>query len=376
MRPSLFSIRTNDLLCFQPSNESAKYQILGDIEKFRMYSSMLANQSHIDTLLEKTLACYLCYLPQAPNGKEIYQLRVCIHKENSGEDGKPTLESQAWYEQCGTFLALCYGSINWVRMSRAFCNMADNKNANVKEVAKRFDVCESELSQIFKWYTERGMALYGAKRTNASWWGPCVDEEERMNAIHHEAMKHASHKLSSGKFSYLSDLYEDRMVLIDELLQRIWQAVLYTVNKPEVESLKLAKSYINTEIHHLAHHYTSTNNKQLWNPISKKYDIMELQILSNPEMDESKHACLEDLTQADEYREIEMNIDLEKHLSANELQLVRVLGSFDSDQGFEVFATNKPDRRMAAFEYFGVNEKRLKKSLAPLFSMQFISVHT
>lgn len=333
------------------------YGIFPDIQKFIAYSQLLTNKIHVTSLIEKTLAYYLLGLPGIVNGRKLYQLRVQIRNDNPGEAG------EAWFEQYETFQCQCYSTIYWIRFSRAIHATIENPT-RLKELAGYYNVSAEELRLVHEWYETRAKLAYGEKRPGNSWIAPICDEETRFRSLYHELFKHASRKLASPSFAYLSRIYEDRTVLIHVLLERAWTAVLITADQPEVNSLKLAKQYINTEIHHLAKYYTSTNKKQIWNPETQEYENMELNFFSNPEMDESKHACL--AYKDPGYEEVEIFHTISQELSARELKLVQVLAGFEEHPEFELFAAQKVDRRMAAFEFFHVSEQTLGECLKPL----------
>jgi hypothetical protein len=365
MRQQIFGLNSIPLAMLFHSDplDTAEHQIISDIEKIYLYSKQLTNQLHVFTLIEKAIGFYLLWLPEIKNGKQLYQLRVKIRNNNPGD-----VES-LWYNQFGFFQECCYGTIRWIHFSRALHGVIEHPEDMV-EICKTFSVSQSEIQQFYDWYLTRGKTNYGEKRPAPLWAQLECNEEDRFKELYTEFRNHASKKLASSKFSYLTNLYEERPVLIHQLLQRAWIAVVITAHKPIIDSLRLGKSYMNTFIHHLAASYT-TKGKQLLNPATGLYENQELQLLNDPNMDESKHLCL---AQEDEgYAEVEMAHTLAQHLNAKELTLVQVLAGYVEHKSFEKFAETKPDRRLAAFEFFGVSPEDLRECLMPLFHLEAVA---
>ena len=360
MRQPIFSGPIPVSLQFKTSPEDpAKLRVLDDVNTFVAYSQQLKDRTELIPLVEMTLGYMLLELPKIKTGREIYQLRLAIKKANPGPVG------EMWYEQFGNFQEIIRNSRGWFHLGRALWQMVNMPDSSIGATAERFMVSEDELTQLVNWYHLRAKKFYGEAIDGSSWWGPdCCDEEDRFRAIYPELRKHANMKLASPSFSYLSDLYEDRNALIDQLIAaQGWYSVLITAHRPQVESLKMAKQNINTGIHHLAVEYTS-HGKQQWNETTKTYEVMELGLLSNQEMDESKHACLAEEDHG--FEEVLLRADLEAHLNPREYQLVRVLGGMATHEAFENFAQSRPDRRLAAFEFFGIDMAELKVALLPL----------
>ena len=367
MRHQLFTLETPVELRFTAlPDDTARFSVLDDVKKFQEYSkSLLPNANRVDTLIERTLGHYLLNLPGAGDGRRLFQLRKEVEKENSKNLAK------AWAEQYSQFQTITGSTRGWVRFSRACWNAIVRPDLSTEEIAKKWEVSAFEVSQMVSWYNKRGKSLYGEVPTIISpegyfWYGDICDEEARFNELHIELRNHASKKLASPSFSYLSDIYESRTELIYRLLDRAWHAILYTAHKPAVESLKLAKSYMNTGIHHLAAEITESNGKQVFNEQTGVYEIMELGLIDNPEMDESKHEFLK--CEDEEFCNVEIKHTLETMLNPREHELVMVLGGFVINEQFEQFANSRPDRRVAAFEYFKVQEQDLKSFLPGLLT--------
>ena len=331
--------------------DDAKYKVISELEKYFELSNNLNNKEYVYSLIDRALGSFLG-LPNTSDGRKLYQIRVHVFSENDDQAG------EEWFKYAGILINMIRRSLPWTRLSRALSQVIDG--GDIKSACSKFKVSEFELKQFYSWYKERGSRIFGLKKFDKEWWESICDEEERFKAIYHEVVKHSSRKLANPNFRYLSDIYEDRSVLIQELVQKAWQAVVMTAHKPQVESLKLAKSYINSEVHKLASHYTNSQNKQVFNDESGVYEIQELQLLNNPEIDESKQVFL--AYNDENYINFEIEHDLKNNLSDRQLKLVRVLSDAFVDPAFEIFATGK-DRRKAAFQYFKVDESKLKESL-------------
>lgn len=362
MRNALF--KTEQIVKFTSKpGETAKYCVFSDLEKYHVLSNKLTQQEHVTPLLEKTLGSFL-NLPNTPDGRKLYQVRLNVFSENDGEAG------EEWFTYAGILIYLIRRSLPWTRVSRALSQAIDCPQEPLKAICDRFEVSEYEIGQLKRWYETRAIKIYGVKAKNTEWWTDICNEEERFKAIYMDVVKHSSRKLAHPNFRYLSDIYEDRTVLIQELVQKAWQAVVMTAHKPEVESLKLAKSYINSEIHKLAVHYTGTQSRQTFNEDTGMYEMQELQLINNPDIDEGKQVLLSDTD--DEYHNFEIEHALETNLSERQLKLVRVLSDAFIDPAFEIFANGKDgkERRNAAFEYFKVNECELRESLGQLLNVE------
>lgn len=357
-RTTLF--KTESTVKFTPQvNETAKYSVFSDLEKYHKFSGLLTQQEHVTPLLEKALGSFL-YLPNTPDGRKLYQIRLNVFSENDNKQGED------WFNYAGVLIYLIRRSLPWTRVSRALSQAIECPNDSLDSICDKFEVSKYEIMELKQWYETRGSQIYGIKKSNPEWWINICNEEDRFKKIHLEVIKHSSRKLSHPNFRYLSDIYEDRAVLIQELVQKAWQAVVMTAHKPEVESLKLAKSYINSEIHKLAVHYTGTQSKQVFNEESGMYEMQELQLINNPDIDEGKQVFLSDTDE--EYHNFEVEHDLKENLKEDELKLVRVLSDAYIDPAFEIYADGK-DRRKAAFKYFKVNEAEFRESLGQLLNI-------
>lgn len=358
-RISLF--KTEQVVKFtSKSGDTAKYCVFSDLEKYYELSSKLVQQEHVIPLLEKTLGSFL-NLPNTPDGRKLYQIRLNVFSENDTEIG------EEWFKYAGILIYLIRRSLPWTRVSRALSNAIERPNEPLNAICDRFEVSEYEIKELKSWYETRGIQMYGSKKADSEWWAEICNEEERFKAIYMDVVKHSSRKLAHPNFRYLSDIYEDRTVLIQELVQKAWQATVMTAHKPQVESLKLAKSYINSEIHKLAVHYTKTQSRQTFNEDTGMYEMQELQLLNNPDIDEGKQVFLSDIDE--QYHNFEVEHALEENLSERQLKLVRVLSDAFIDPVFEIYADGK-DRRKAAFEYFKVNEDELRDSLEQLLDIE------
>jgi len=359
MRSTLF--KTEQIVKFTSKpNETAKYSVFPDLEKYHRLSDKLVQKEHVIPLLEKTLGSFL-NLPNTPDGRKLYQVRLNVFSENDSDAGAE------WFQFAGILIYLIRRSLPWTRVSRALSKAIECPDEPLNAICDRFEVSEYEILELKRWYETRGIQMYGLKESNSEWWTQICDEEERFKAIYMDVVKHSSRKLAHPNFRYLSDIYEDRTVLIQELVQKAWQAVVMTAHKPQVESLKLAKSYINSEIHKLAVHYTKTQSRQTFNEETGMYEMQELQLINNPDIDEGKQIFLSDTDE--EYHNFEVEHALEENLSERQLKLVRVLSDSFIDPAFEIFADGK-DRRKAAFQYFKVNEDELRESLGQLLNME------
>ena len=362
MRSPLFRLsEAPEVLRFNTKpGDTAKYKVLNDVREFFSYSQQLTDNQHVITLIEKLLA--RCIFQVKISGHSIYSLLVTIKNNN------PNGVGEEWYRQADRTYGLAESTIAWVRMSRAACDLHRNPGSNVEDIAKKWEVSGFELEQIHNWFIKRGIVHFGACQAKPRWYGQICDEETRFTDLTKEYMLHAGSKLSLPSFSYLSDIYEDRTVLVHQLLERAWIAVICTAHLPQVESLKLGKTYISKGLHHLAKLYTSTNKKQEWNEETQTYEIMELGLLNNPDMDESKHGCLSQ--HDDMFEEVELLHLLDSSVCPRHLDLIYALTGHHINPRFEAFATNKPDRRLAAFEFFKVSEAELKESILPLLGRE------
>lgn len=361
MRLPLFKLDTPESLKMHSEVTcNAKFKVLDDIQNFQNYSrQLLQNSLHVDTLIEKVISFHVLGLPKIASGREIYSHRKQIEHGNTREI------SDQWVDQFTVFKTLVGYTLGWIRFSKACCQALSNPTQNTKDIATRWEISPFELNQLVVWYNTRGEKLYGIfNSSNLSWHEEICDEEARFKELYPELRNHASKKLAGPSFRYLSDLYEGRDELIWRLMDRAWQAILFTSHKPITESLKLAKAYINTEIHHIAIAITSSNNRQVYNSETNTYEIMELGLIDNQEMDASKHEFL--WSEDEGFATSEIQHTLDTHLTPKENELVKVLGGFIENPEFEEYAKTKPDRRMACFEYYGIQEQDLKDFLPEL----------
>jgi hypothetical protein len=339
--------------------EPARYSIFQDINDYIKMSteSLLHPQAAVD-LVMSSIALRILHLPQAPDHKEIYSSQCTVRKTNTDTGNE-------WYEKTRDFKNKFMYCINFNRMSRAAEEAIDNPKKTLISIASFWDVSEYELEQILNWYYETGQKLYGAKDRRPEWWGQRIDEVARYKALEFEFVKQVNKKLATPAFSYLVDFYESRESIVQDLMREAWRAVLDTSHKSELDTLRMGKTYINTVIHHVAQSYTKHHGKQAYNKQNDTYETIEFSLLSEPDMDESKHFFL--AHEASEYHEIEVFHTLDKVLADNEMTLVRVLtGDLDIPE-FENYASGMSSRRIAAFNFFKVDAENLRDKLGYLF---------
>lgn len=347
-------------LDFEPrEGEPAKYQIFADIKAYLDYSKehLLHPQAAFDLAVD-SIASRIFHLPDAKDHKEIYSAQCTIRKSNaeSGEE---------WYEKTRDFKNKFIYCINFNRMSRAVHEAIDNPDNTLISIASFWEVSEFELEQLLNWYHEYGIKLGGVKEPRPDWWGQRIDESERYKALEFEFVKQVHKKLATPSFSYLVNFYESRESLVQDLMREAWRAVLDTSHKSELDTLRLGKTYINTVIHHVAQHYTKHHGKQAFNKDTNIYETIEFSILSDPDMDESKHFFL--AHEVNEFHEIEVYHTLEKVLKPEEMTLVMVLNGEEENPAFETFAAGFASRRVAAFNYFKVDAENLRDKIDYLF---------
>jgi hypothetical protein len=362
MRSPLFKLSENpEVLRFVTKpGDSAKNKVLRDVIDFFTYSEQLTNKQHVNSFIEKLLA--RCIYQVKISGHSLYSLLVAIKNNNPGPLG------EEWYKQADRVYSFAESTLAWVRMSRAACNYHRHPESNPEEIASKWEVSVFELKQLNRWFIERGINHFGESEAKERWYGDICNEEDRFQDLTNEYLKHAGSKLALPSFSYLCDIYEDRMVLVHQLLERAWIAVICTAHLPQVESLKLGKTYISKGLFHLAKLYTSTNKKQQWNEELQTFEIMELAFLNDPERDESKHDCLRQMDQG--FEEVELNHLLDESLSPRHLDVVHAILGQKVNPSFEKFAETKADRRLAAFEFFKVSESELRESILPLLGRE------
>ena len=373
-RPVLFSSVPPLTLVATPNKTG--YGIVEDILVFLEKSKVLVTNNSLYVLLDKALCRYIL---NAGSGKSVYQAAKDIARLQGSEIG------DAWYEDYFHFRSLHENDVAWVRVNRALHNAI--AFGDVEEAAAKFGCDTAELAQLYNWYHTRVVnSPYLAKpdlsgncrkckackegqpclKPDTSWWtGEVYDEASRYLDIARDVRSHCRNTLNKPGFKYLSDIYEDLGSLITELSERSWPAVLVTSHREDpTESLKMAKSYINRYIHHLAIKYTQEQKRQVENEETGTNEIQELGLLDDTEIDASKMGALAYFEEG--YGEGEMSQTLAQYLSPAELKVVNVLMETEVDPGFEAFAEGRRDRRLAAFAYFKVPERQLRETLMPL----------
>ena len=339
--------------------EHAKYHIFEDMDNYIKYSTerLLHPQAAVNLAID-SVALRIFHLPRARDHKEIYSSQCTIRKTNV-ETGSE------WYEVTRDFKNKFIYGINFNRMSRAVSEAIDKPNATLISIASYWEVSEYELEQLLNWYHETGLGLYGAKEPDPTWWGQRIDEVQRYQALELQFKRQVNKKLGTQAFSYLVDFYESRDSLIQDLMREAWRAVLDTSHKDELDTLKLGKSYINSCIHHVAQHYTKHHGKQVYNKENDTFETVEFSLLSEPDMDESKHFFL--AQEVSEYHEIEVMHTLQKVLSPKEMVLVKILTGEEVNSEFEDYASGQSSRRIAAFTFFNVDAENLRDKFDYLF---------
>lgn len=370
---------------FTASTPKQGYGIVEDILVFLSDCNVLANKSSLYSLLNKALCRYAL---NAGSGKSVYQNALAVR---DGQGSQTETIGFPWYDRYFHFRSLHENDVSWVRVNRAlhFC-IATN---DVAAAAKKFSCDQAELAQLFNWYNTQVATSLDLPKADMSgnckkckackdglpctkpdteWWtGDVYDEASRFVDLYPEILKHCKKKLTEPGFRYLSDIYEDLESLCTELAERGWPAVLITSHRADpTESLKMAKAYINRYIHHLAIKYTQDQKRQVENKETGIFEIQELGLLDDSEIDASKMGTLAFIEEG--YAEAEMAHTLQQYLSPAELNVVNVLMHNIEDAGFEAYvaermATGKKlDRRLAAMAYFNVPERQLRETLMPL----------
>jgi hypothetical protein len=364
---------------FTASQPLQGYGIVADILTFLKDSEVLTNKAALYRLLDKALCRYLL---NSGSGKSVYQTALEVR------DGQGALIQEVgfpWYDRYFHFRSLHENDVSWVRVNRAL-HLAIATN-DVHTAAEKFGCDEAELAQLLNWYNTRvapsndlvKVDLSGnckkckackeglqCTKPDTEWWtGDVYDESLRYVDLYHDIYNHCKKKLQEPGFRYLSDIYEDLGSLCTELAERGWPAVLVTSHRADpTESLKMAKSYINRFIHHLAIKYTQDQKRQVMNDETGVYEIQELGLLDDTEIDASKMSTLAFIEEG--YAEAELNHVLQQYLSPAEQGVVDVLMQNVEDPEFEAFAFGKTDRRICAFAYFNVTERQLRETLLPL----------
>lgn len=338
-------------------------------------SKPLTNTRPLYKLVDKALCRYAL---NAGSGKSVYQTALEV-RDNNTEVG------EAWYERYFHFRSLHENDVAWVRVNRAL-HLAIATN-DVEAAAAKFGCDLMELTQLFNWYNTRVVPnpdlpkadLSGnckkckackegltCTKPDTEWWtGEVYDEASRFVDLYNDILKHCKKKLTEPGFRYLSDIYEDLDSLCTELAERGWPAVLVTSHRADAtESLKMAKAYINRYIHHLAIKYTQDQKRQVENKETGVFEIQELGLLDDSEIDASKMDTLAYIEEG--YAEGELSHLLQQFLSPAELNVVNVLMQNVEDPEFEAYAANRRDRRLAAFAFFKVPERQLRETLLPL----------
>lgn len=351
---------TQNGISFEPQpGDPAKYLVFEDIHKFLQYSKeVLRDAQPAYDLIEDTLGYRMFRLPQAKDYKDIYSDQCSIRKSN-GESG------EKWYEKTRDFKNLFIYCLNFNRMSRAVGEALDNPRIPLIAISSRWEVSEYELEQLLNWYHQTGKQKYGEKVADPFWWGQRIEEALRYKKLEFEFVHQVNKKLATPSFSYLVDFYESRESLIQDLMREAWRAVLDTSHKEELDTIRLGKTYINTVIHHVAQHYTKHHGKQVYNKDNDTHETVEFSLLSDPDMDESKHVFL--AHEVSEFHEIEVLHALQKILNDAEMALVRVLLGDTKNEEFEVYAKKLPSRRIAAFNFFQVDAESLRDKFGYLF---------
>lgn len=387
-RPALVQIKMPKSIQDLQPQAGGGYKVLDSISNFVNITWALPNNKHHVNFLDKFLSHHLLY---SGSGKALYQLSLQLSKENG-------MRGAEWYELYrDRFHPLSETDLAWTRMNRAIYRVI-LMEVPVEEAAEKFEVNSSELELLIAWYWDRFThlgdltevisdpsgkshlitddngnkvellqmrACWNIGESPEQWWdGVVIDEHSRYIDLRQPIIEHASRRLAGPSFKYLADIYEDRAVILEELFEIAWPAILVTSHREDsVESLKMAKSYINTRIHHLATRYTKDLKKQEWNEQSQTFESMEIPLFSDPDMDPSKHLCL---TYDEEGFELQhLLMSMERHLTPKEYAVVAALMGINQDKDFEAFAKSQPDRRLAAFEFYEVHESQLRQLLAP-----------
>ena len=404
--------------------EGPGYKILDEVEDFLTLSTQLiaTNSSHLIPFFEKFLSHHLLY---SGSGKALYQQSLQVSKAN-GEKGlawyeiyrdrfHPLSETNvAWTRMNRAMhrIILIWGAeITASRHKEATEEDRMVAAFAYEEASNKFEVNLKELQLLCNWYftrvgenfenlaeviqnpkkaklvvlektekpeetpetekakipapVERRRADWNIGEQASDWWdGEVCCEHSRYILLRQPIIEHASRKLATPSFKYLAEIYEDRSVILEELYEIAWPAILVTSHRSDIsESLRMAKSYINTRIHHLATRYTRDLKKQEWNAETESYESMEIPMFSDPDMDPSKHQCL--IYEESEYSLQELLVSMEKHLNPKEFGVVSSLMRLKQDPEFEAFAETQPDRRLAAFQFYEVHESDLKKVIFP-----------
>lgn len=371
------------------------YGIIEDILVLFEKSKSLTNTRPLYKLIDKALCRYVL---NAGSGKSVYQTALEVRDVNGGVEKDPEklpTVGEVWYDDYFHFRSMHENDVAWVRVNRAL--HATIVSGDVKTSADKFGVDAVELEQLYNWYNTRVVPNPDLPKADVSgrckkckackegqpctkldteWWtGGVYDEASRFLDLYSLILKHCKTELTKPGFRYLSDIYEDLESLMTELAERGWPAVLVTSHRADqVESLKMAKAYINRYIHHLAIKYTKDQKRQVENKETGVFEIQELSLLDDTEIDASKMGTLAVIDEG--YGDSELLHTLTQYLSPAEMSVVNVLMDYEvSDPEFEAFAAGRRDRRLAAFAYFKVPERQLRETLMPLLGRKPVESH-